>query len=162
MKPLTIEIHGTGTHNRGAELMAIAIAERMRATFPIVRIVVPLNFGDHDARSRYAFLSTWEQLPGRIRGAITSKALQYTSPDFRNAFGIVDPSEIDVVPDASGFAFADQWGPTRAACLLKKMQTPARRSKPLILLPQGFDQVINTQSVARLTLPETTNAGGRS
>jgi polysaccharide pyruvyl transferase WcaK-like protein len=138
MKPLTIEIHGTGTHNRGAELMAIAIAERMRATFPDVRLVVPLNFGDHEARSQYGFLSTWEQLPGRIRAAVTSKALQYTSSDFRRAFGIVDPREIDVVLDASGFAFSDQWGAMSAVRLLKKMETPARRSKPLILLPQAF------------------------
>jgi polysaccharide pyruvyl transferase WcaK-like protein len=138
MKPLTIEIHGTGTHNRGAELMAIAIAERMRATFPDVRLVVPLNFGDHEARSRYGFLSTWEQLPGRVRAAVTSKVLQYTSADFRSAFGIVDPREIDVVLDASGFAFSDQWGPTRAVSLVQKMQLPARRCKPLILLPQAF------------------------
>jgi polysaccharide pyruvyl transferase WcaK-like protein len=126
----------------------------MRATFPDVRLVVPLNFGDHEARSRYGFLSTWEQLPGRVRAAVTSKALQYTSSDFRSAFGIVDPNEIDVVLDASGFAFSDQWGATSAVRLLKKMETPARRSKPLILLPQAFGPFADAEvaSAARALL----------
>jgi polysaccharide pyruvyl transferase WcaK-like protein len=137
MKPLTIEIHGTGTHNRGAELMAIAVAERMRATFPEARLVVSPHFGDAFSRARHRFLTTWEFYWG-IRAKITGVALKYGSPGVRDALALVPPQEIDVVLDASGFAFSDQWGPHEALRLLKKMNGPARKGKPLILLPQAI------------------------
>lgn len=43
MTKLSIEIHGTGIHNRGAELMAIAVAEKVAARYPDAQIIVPLN-----------------------------------------------------------------------------------------------------------------------
>jgi colanic acid/amylovoran biosynthesis protein len=137
MKPLTIEIHGTGTHNRGAELMAIAIAERMRATFPDVRLVVSSNFGDAFSRAQHQFLTTWE-FPGRGRARLAGLALKFGPPGILSTLGLVPPQEIDVVLDASGFAFSDQWGPAPALHLLEKMNGQARKRKPLILLPQAI------------------------
>lgn len=136
-KPLTIEIHGTGTHNRGAELMAIAIAERLRAKYPGVRIVVPPGFGDFEARARHGFWTTWE-FSRRWQSRIAARWLQRYSKGIAQASGIVDPSEIDVVLDASGFSFSDKWGPKGARHLLKKMTRGARAGKPLVLLPQAF------------------------
>lgn len=134
MNPLTIEIHGTGTHNRGAELMAIAIGERMRATFPDVRIVVPPSFGDFDARARYGFHTTWE-FSGRFR---TRTYARFGPAAFRKAVGIVDPAEVDIVLDASGFAFSDQWGAAPVRELLAKMNDPRRSGQLLVLLPQAL------------------------
>jgi polysaccharide pyruvyl transferase WcaK-like protein len=125
MKPLTLEIHGTGTHNRGAELMAIAIAERMRATFPGVKIVVPQTFGNSEDRCRHGFLTTWD-CPGS--GA----------KEIRVGRGTIDPAEVDVVLDASGFAFSDQWGSWQAKALCDKMNRPERQKQRLILLPQAL------------------------
>jgi len=136
-KPLTLEIHGTGTHNRGAELMAIAIAERMRASFPGVRIVVPVGFGSFVARARHGFWTTWE-FSKRWQTRVSAKWIQRHSPGIEEASGIVDPSSIDVVLDASGFSFSDKWGPKGARHLLKKMTRTGRTGKPLILLPQAF------------------------
>jgi len=137
MNPLTIEIHGTGTHNRGAELMAIAAAARMRASFPGARIVVPPQFGDAVARGRHGFLTTWE-IPGRLRSKISNLALRFGSPGAQRMLGVVDPANVDVVLDASGFAFSDQWGERGAELLLRKMNGAERRGKPLILLPQAL------------------------
>lgn len=137
MKPLTIEIHGTGTHNRGAELMAIAIAERMRATFPGVRLVVPPGFGDFAARSRHSFWTTCE-FSGRFRAKVVSTAIRLGSSGVRSSLGVIDPAEIDIVLDASGFAFSDQWGPGSAKNLLSKMDSRPRRDTPLVLLPQAL------------------------
>lgn len=137
MKPLTIEIYGTGTHNRGAELMTIAIADRMRMTFPGVRLVVPSSFGDFCARGRYNLWTTWE-FPGRFRSKMVSAALRVGAKAIRSSLGIIDPAEIDVVLDASGFAFSDQWGPSAATKLRARMDTPARCGKQLILLAQAL------------------------
>jgi colanic acid/amylovoran biosynthesis protein len=60
----------------------------------------------------------------------------------------MDPREIDAVLDASGFAFSDQWGSSGAFDLLKKMETPARRGKPLILLPQALGPFRNAEVAA--------------
>ncbi len=132
---LTIEIHGTGTHNRGAELMAVAIAQRLHRTFPGVRLVVPptYTFGKFEARSRYGFFTTWPEKGVRARLMAKIAPAWLT-----NLAGIVHASEVDVVLDASGFAFSDQWGPQAALTLLNKMNSPERRRQQLILLPQAL------------------------
>ena len=136
-KPLTIEIHGTGTHNRGAELMAMAIADRLRTRFPDVRLVVSPTFGSGVDRARHGFLTTWE-VAGRWRRHLDQWALPLCGQRTRDLLGVVDPAEIDVVLDASGFAFSDQWGTHLPAQLLAKMQRTGRCKAPLILLPQAL------------------------
>lgn len=137
MRPLTLEIHGTGTHNRGAELMAIAIAERMRSSFPEVRIVVARGFGEAEARRRHGFL-TDANLLGDLRHRLAGMVLRNVGSTVRSSLGFVDPKEIDVVLDASGFSYSDQWGAQPAEFLVAKMGTPDRRGTPLILLPQAL------------------------
>jgi polysaccharide pyruvyl transferase WcaK-like protein len=134
MKCLTIEIHGTGTHNRGAELMAIATSDRMRSAFPDCRLVVPNRFGPFEARARYGFFTTGDSLQG-FRNKLLAR---FAWPSLERASGILKAEAVDVVLDASGFAFSDQWGPERASRLLNKMNTPKRRHQPLILLPQAL------------------------
>lgn len=130
----TIEIHGTGVHNHGAELMAMAVAERIRSTFPHVRIVVEPRFGPFESRARHAFLSTTEFGPGWAGNALG----RWTPARIRRQAGIVRPEEVDIVLDASGFNFSDQWGHERARRLVRKMSGAARRHQPLVLLPQAF------------------------
>lgn len=147
MKPPTIEIHGTGTHNRGAELMAIAIAERLRSQTPNARVVVPPTptFGRYEARSRYGFLTTWRE------SGLRTRALARIAPAwFRQIAGIISAQEVDAVFDASGFAFSDQWGVGQVNNLLRKMNAPHRRHQTLVLLPQAFGPFENPD-VRRLT-----------
>lgn len=133
MKPLTIEINGTGTHNRGAELMAIAIADRMRATFPGVRLVVPSQYGSQADRKKHGFLTTWEFM-GRL-GPIKSA---WAAIAWRGRPDVISPAEVDIVLDASGFAFSDQWGASRPRKLVRTMARPYRSRQQLVLLPQAL------------------------
>lgn len=141
MRPLTLEIHGTGTHNRGAELMSIAIAERMRSSFPGVRIVVPPDYASYESRARHGFLTTWE-FPGRFR---TQTMARLTPKVVLRTGGIINPGEVDVVLDASGFAFSDQWGPNPARKLVNKMNRRLRKKQLLVLLPQAFGPFKNPE-----------------
>ena len=143
MKPFTIEIHGTSNLNLGAELMAIAIANELRATYKNVRIVVPPAFGDFEARAKYSFFTTNEfprdySIRGRLNSLRENIALNYVAPGILPSIGVINPSEIDAVLDASGYSFSDHWGPNSARNLLNKMNGKARRGKPLILLPQAL------------------------
>ena len=134
MKPLTLEIHGTSAFSRGSELVTVAIAEQVRARFPNVRLVVPPGYGGFAPRSRHGLLTTWEMTTG-VR---TKNLLRFAPSPLKNIAGIINPDEIDVVLDASGFSLSDDLGPKPAEQLLKKMNKRQRRHQSLILLPQGF------------------------
>lgn len=134
MKPLTIEIIGTGTHNRGAELMAIAVSERMRSSFPGVRIAVSPEFGTPCDRRKYGFLDTTE-FSGRRLGRLKTIVLSLL---WRWRRGAVRSSDVSVVLDASGFAFSDQWGTARVDQIVQLMSRRHRRHQTYIMLPQAL------------------------
>jgi polysaccharide pyruvyl transferase WcaK-like protein len=141
MSTVVFEIHGTGTHNRGAELMAIAVAARLRQTRPDVRLAVSSQFGTFEERARHGFL-TVDDFPGRFR---TRLYAQFAPKGFRQAMGLVCRSEPKGVIDASGFAFSDNWGPGLAEALIGKMEQSARRGQKLVLLPQSFGPFRNRE-----------------
>jgi len=143
MKPLALEIYGVGTWNRGAELMAIAVSENIRKRFPDARVAVSPWFGSFESRGRYNLHTVFEDSVSgpwhgrwRLKAARTSMGLLI--PGSLPGYGMMLPKDVDVVLDASGFAFSDQWGPEPAQRLLKKMETSVYRSKPLLLLPQAL------------------------
>lgn len=51
---------------------------------------------------------------------------------------MISPREVDLVLDASGFAYSDQWGTAPTDWILAKMSSADRSQQPLILLPQAF------------------------
>jgi polysaccharide pyruvyl transferase WcaK-like protein len=143
VKPLTVQLHGVGTWNRGAELMAIAARAALLESFPGARVSVDRFFGDPEARARLGFYTTFESpragsKVSRWRGRIAQAVLQRLVPGTLPGLGLVLASDLDAVIDASGFAFSDQWGPGAARGLLEKMRSPDYRDKPLILLPQAL------------------------
>lgn len=124
-----IEIHGTGIHNRGAELMAIAISERMRHYYPEAKITVPAHFGSPSDIKRYGLFATLEKvrkkgIPSLLGCALTGR--------------VISANKVNVVLDASGFAFSDQWGSGIAERLVDKMNQPVRANQLFIMLPQAL------------------------
>ncbi len=154
-KQLVVEIHGTGTHNRGAELMAIAIIEQLRQRYSDPLIVVGERFGTVEDLEKYDLHTTWEQpeklhryayaiLRRLVRGLpyigeskIEKAYLRFTKRFSPKWSRMVDPSRIDIVIDASGFAFSDQCAPRNAHALVRLMNG-RRPGKPLLLLPQAL------------------------
>jgi colanic acid/amylovoran biosynthesis protein len=142
MKNLIVEINGTGTHNRGAELMAIAIADRLRATFPGIQLVVSRQFGTDGERQKHGLLTTWEHI-GRL-GSLRSFMNMLK---MKGRADVISPASVDVVLDASGFAFSDQWGESRPRKLVTMMSRRYRRGQTLILMPQALG-TFNIEGVA--------------
>lgn len=136
MKIKTIEINGTGTHNRGAELMAIAISENLRKKYPNIKLVVAPGFGSYRIRKNYNFYTTWAYEGGRktIPWCFSRLLPKFILERIR----IVDPKSVDLVLDASGFAFSDQWGISGAEKLYKKMSSNGRNKQKLVFLPQAL------------------------
>jgi polysaccharide pyruvyl transferase WcaK-like protein len=133
-RPLTIEIHGTGAQNRGAQLMAIAIAEHVRVKHPGSRIVVPPEYGSLPMIHAQGF-SLVNDFSGHW---LNRNYMRLMPPNLRRRFDFVDPADVDIVLDASGFSFSDQWGAESAIQLADKMGQRKRKLQPLVLLPQAF------------------------
>jgi len=131
---MIIEIRGTGTHNKGAELMFRSVQSYFQQHAPEVQLAVHPHFGTFTDRARYGALSL--VTPKGFRRSNLS--IRLMSPAFRRTYGLVTESEIDAVLDASGFAFGDQWGPHPAEGVARKAKRFARSGRPYILLPQAF------------------------
>jgi polysaccharide pyruvyl transferase WcaK-like protein len=131
---MLLEIHGTGTRNKGAELMALAIAMQLRGTSPNIKLAVGSEFGPYGSRGKYGFFRT-NDFRSAFRGWVFDRL---SSDKLLNEIGFARMAEASAVLDASGFAFSDQLGPGPAIRLWNKMHKSSRRRQKLILLPQAF------------------------
>jgi colanic acid/amylovoran biosynthesis protein len=131
-----IEITGTNFVNRGAELMLHAVLQEGRKAFPTASFVMmPLDTADYDHRARLGlhqkvWLRKYRIQWGRLGSMISQKQ--------RRRYGLVLDEEIDVVLDASGFAYSDQWGEGRTVATASKARALKRRGGKFILLPQAL------------------------
>ena len=129
-----ILLHGTGVHNKGAELMAIAVLEHFRSKPNRPEFAVPPHFGPYPHRAKYGL---WTLLSERRLGRAKLVAtLAHAS--FRRKYGLVSESDITAVFDASGFAFGDQHGPEPTQEMAKNCRRWKRQGKKVVLLPQAF------------------------
>ncbi|PJI34508.1 polysaccharide pyruvyl transferase family protein [Acinetobacter pseudolwoffii] len=131
MKMPIFEIHGTGTHNRGAELMAIAISERIKFSYPNAIIIVSSNFGSFEEIKKHGFFTSLS-IESRQKKSLLSLIKSLLNRR------LIQPKNVDVILDASGFAFSDQWGEGPAKRLFDKANKVGRSSQTLILLPQAL------------------------
>ncbi len=131
---MLIEIRGTGTHNKGAELMAQTILQQFKALAPKAQFASERWFGSWDERASYG-LRTMLPENGVGRAAIVSRLM---SKSFRFHYGVVLRSDLDSVLDASGFAYGDQWGPEPTEDSAAIAEQCKRRGVPYILMPQAF------------------------
>jgi polysaccharide pyruvyl transferase WcaK-like protein len=136
---MIVEIRGTGVHNKGAELMLIAIKQQLLAANPNLRFAVSTSFGPFAVRAKYGLLAkVHPQNIGRSR-----IARLFMSRSFRESYGLVIDADIDVVLDASGFAFGDQWGNGPTDSLARESKAWNKLRTQAILLPQAFGPFSN-------------------
>lgn len=132
-----IEIHGVQFENKGASLMLSAAISEIRSRIPSVRIVLaPGRRRPYLCRARLGgyqklWFSAWGYQVGDKAGAFIPKRI-------RNLYGLVRHSELDVVLDASGFAYGDQWDPSRADDMARAGRKLKRNGGKLILMPQAM------------------------
>jgi colanic acid/amylovoran biosynthesis protein len=129
-----ILLHGTGVHNKGAELMAIAILEHFRSKANPPEFAVPPHFGPYRDRARYG---VWTLLSERRLGRAKLVAT-FAHRSFRRKYGLASESDITAVIDASGFAFGDQHGPKPTQDMAENCRRWKRQGKKVMLLPQAF------------------------
>ena len=130
---MTIEVTGTNTQNKGAELMLVAIREHF-ADRPNVQLAVNQFFGSYPERAQYGL---WQKV--KVDGWGRSRiAVELMPREFRRGFGLVRDDDVDVLLDASGFAFGDQHPPERTIDFADRVEAAKEAGKDVILLPQAL------------------------
>jgi colanic acid/amylovoran biosynthesis protein len=130
---MIIEVTGTNARNKGAELMLIAIRQHFEER-PDLQLAVDQFFGTYPERAQYkllqkVLLSGW----GRSR-----LAMELMPAEFKRAFGLVQDEDVEVLLDASGFAFGDQHPPERTVRFADQVEAAKRAGQTVILLPQAL------------------------
>ncbi len=127
-----IEVRGVNTHNKGAHLMMLAVAQELTADN---QLTMSPNGADFAARSAAGYQQTFvlNQAPGvtRVLGSAIPSGL-------RRAFGLVADNELTGVLDAAGFAYSDSFSPARAEREARLAVRWSRRGLPHVFLPQAF------------------------
>jgi len=132
---MIIEIINTGFINKGAELMLHAVQQQIKSVLPETLIAMaPTTNDDYLLRAK---LGLWQKvwLPkfnyqwGRLGRIIPQK--------LRRRYGIVIDQEINVIFDASGFRYSDQWGEVYTIKMAKCVKMWKKQGTKVILLPQA-------------------------
>lgn len=128
-----IEIKGIGIPNKGAELMLISIKEAI-LNADAKYAVEPST--DYLARARFGLYQTTHAV---VRGFDLSWLISLIPSKLLQKFGVVRDRDLQVIIDASGFAYGDYWGIAKAKRrLMRPMAKFKRDGKLVVLLPQAF------------------------
>lgn len=139
---MMVEIRGVSCINKGAELMMHAILQKLRESstrmsFTMVPHVLGLPWDMVASVGAYPKLSYPELsftrfgIPGDALGACIPQRL-------RMRYGLIVDHELDVVLDASGFCYGDQWGARGSATMARAVTRWKRRGVGVILMPQAL------------------------
>ncbi|RIJ76903.1 polysaccharide pyruvyl transferase family protein [Nakamurella silvestris] len=138
---MTIDIRGTNTINKGAQLMLEATVERLSLHF---KLSTPPIGSDYAIRAKLGLYQTMHDFKAPV--ALTK--LGNLTPGFaRRRFGIVPDSEITGVVDASGFAYSDSFGTARISREARYGISWRKRGIPKVMLPQAFGPFQNADSL---------------
>ncbi|WP_154096191.1 polysaccharide pyruvyl transferase family protein [Microbacterium testaceum] len=134
-----IELRGVNTHNKGAHLMMIAVANRLQGR---AKLTVSPNGSDFDDRGALGFHQTLllNQLPavsGAVGGLIPGSV--------KDAFGLVASKDVGGVLDAAGFAYSDSFSIQRSKREAKISAAWKKRGVPRVFLPQAFGPFTNPE-----------------
>lgn len=136
---MKVEIKGVEFCNKGAELMLYAIIRALTSHVQGCEIVLaPGYLLPYERRAK---LGAWQKFSFRFLGIDWTWLGNVLPSPVRQQlrhFGIVAERDIDVVLDASGFAYGDKWGANNFKQTLKQLKRIKKRKVPYIFLPQAF------------------------
>jgi len=136
---MLIEIRKAEFRNKGAELMLYSVLEKMKEAFPDADFVMAPGHNHSSApyakRAEFGFLQkAWLWHHGIQWGNIA----MLTPKKVREMYGVVLDREIDIVIDAAGFAYSDQWGVDNTRELARSSKCWRKNGTKVILLPQAM------------------------
>lgn len=131
---MIVEIRNVHFRNKGAELMLRAIVDHFRDRPDVVLTA------NHRVGSR----AKLRELGIRPLLFVWQKRRHITPPTalaprrLRKRLGLVHPSEVDLVLDAAGFAYGEQWGTDRAVAAARYYRELRKQGARVVLMPQSL------------------------
>ena len=136
---MLIEIRKAGFINKGAELMLYATLKKMKEAYPKANFVMAPSADNGSApyfkRAELGFLQkAWFSCLGLQFGDLAA----FAPKKLREAYGVILDKDINIVIDAAGFSYSDQWGVKSTSELAKSCKRWKKQERKVILLPQAF------------------------
>ncbi|MDP5135629.1 polysaccharide pyruvyl transferase family protein [Rheinheimera baltica] len=150
-KPLFVEIKGVQFRNKGAYLMLLACLDGLnKLQRPVELVLSPGPNLPYPERARFG---AWQKLSLRRGGLdltpLIGKLPAAVQRTF-NRYGMVSEQQVDMVLEASGFAYGDQWPLRFLQNTAKEVVRFAKAGKPFIFMPQALGPFSSTQSKAAM------------
>ncbi|WP_079710652.1 polysaccharide pyruvyl transferase family protein [Paraliobacillus ryukyuensis] len=140
---MRIELRGLNTTNKGAELMLHSIIQYL-SNKKDLSFVVDHTTGTYLERAKLGLHQKLYLPKLGVRGnAISGKLIPQK---LRKRYGLIPIDEIDVIIDASGFAYSDQWGTIPVKNAAEYFEYQKQRNKKVILMPQAFGPFKNEET----------------
>ncbi|MFL9813960.1 polysaccharide pyruvyl transferase family protein [Stutzerimonas sp. VN223-3] len=136
---MIIEIRKAGFVNKGAELMLHAALQKLKTRYPDATYVMaptPKKAEQpfHKLVQLGFYPKAWLWRYGIQWGGLAN----FAPRPLREMYGVVLDKEVDVVIDAAGFAYSDQWGESPCAELAQSAKRWSKHGTRVILLPQAL------------------------
>lgn len=136
---MIIEIRKAGFVNKGAELMLHAVMQKVQERYPEATLVMAPSHKDgsqpfHKLTQLGFYPKAWLWRYGIQWGDFAG----YLPKKLREMYGLVLDKDVDVVLDAAGFSYSDQWGVGSSKDLARSSKRWKKRGTKVILLPQAL------------------------
>ena len=136
---MIIEIRKAGFINKGAELMLLAIMQQVKSRYPEAKLVMaPSHKESSQPFHKLAPLGFYPKASLWYFGVQWGWVARLLPAKIREMFGMVLDREVDVVLDAAGFSYSDQWGVKTSKELASSSRMWKKSNSTVILLPQAF------------------------
>ena len=148
---MIIEIKGVGFDNVGAHLMLLAIVTKLRKRWPKAELVLHRACGSRHRRTSIGALAKLSLRKNRVDLSSISYYLPVCVRRLLRCFGFVTEADIDLIVDASGFAYSDQWpSALRLWHLSNELLRFKKHGKAYIFLPQAFGPFTNAKNCSHI------------
>lgn len=119
--------------------MLLAVVERLRAVYPNATLAMtPSASHSSQPLSKMTALGLHPKASFYFLGVEWGDAACLVPAKLRRRYGLVLDREVDVIIDAAGFAYSDQWGRARSLELARTTRRWRRQGTKVILMPQAF------------------------
>ena len=119
--------------------MLLALVERLRAAYPDATLSMkPTAPHNSQPLSKLRALGFYPKASLYFLGIEWGDAACLIPARLRRQYGLVLDREVDVIIDAAGFAYGDQWGSARSLELARTTRRWRRQGTKVILMPQAF------------------------
>lgn len=144
---MKIEVIGAEFNNKGAELMLVAICQQLQKALNLTPLMAPSLYASYEQRISLGMKQVLRLQFGRFDLSPLLTYLPYAIETRLLHFGIVIEPRINVVLDASGYAYGDNWSLQRLKATAAIAKRIKKQGGKYILLPQALGPFENPNYV---------------